>query len=417
MRRATIVSVVGLIVVLLTSAGIEGLSSLVVPPWPARALRWSLPINPVSAGQEPFASRPWMAEPFNSWGMRDKERTIERSPSYATRAVFIGDSFVESSYLRQALPAAIENELSRIEAINLGVSATDPPSYYYRLRDVGVKLSPDVALIFIYMGNDFVLGDEAFGASRMPPIIGSSEGQSLLGAMMPRTRWLLKNREPVFDALWKRQPPPGEEARLYQMRQGSRAVALKQLSAYMKEYYQPHLSVGQIKEVLSRADDRLWRNLEKQESDSEFLMGWTLDNILTWEAGTFPVPTSQPEAHAVTPDSIIDATLSWISAIERVASSHGVRSKVFAIPVGSVDPEYVDFWRPWPRSFAWNRICDDREERLVSAAAQAGIELVRLREVLAGEPGTYRKRDGHWTEKGQAIAARRIALELKKLGY
>jgi hypothetical protein len=135
------------------------------------------------------------------------------------------------------------------------------------------------------------------------------------------------------------------------------------------------------------------------------------------EAGTFPVPTSLPEAHAVTPDSIIDATLSWIAAIERVASSHGVRSKVFAIPVGRVDPEYVEFWRPWPRSYAWNRICDDREERLAAAATRAGIELVRLREVLAGEPGTYRKRDGHWTEKGQAIAARRIALELKKLGY
>jgi len=103
--------------------------------------------------------------------------------------------------------------------------------------------------------------------------------------------------------------------------------------------------------------------------------------------------------------------------MKRLAASRGVGIKTFIVPVASVDPEYSEFWQPWPRSYAWNFICDDREERLVSSAAQIGLQLVRLREDLLGERGTYRKRDGHWTEKGQAIVARRVARELRSLGF
>ena len=34
---------------------------------------------------------------------------------------------------------------------------------------------------------------------------------------------------------------------------------------------------------------------------------------------------------------------------------------------------------------------------------------------LANIPGTYRKLDGHWSQKGEAIVADRVALELKSL--
>lgn len=417
LRRAVFGSIFALLLCGTTLTGIEALASFLVPAWPARALRWTAPVNPISAAHEPYASRPWMAERFNSWGMRDRERSIAKDPAYRARAVVIGDSFVEASFARQSLPASVEAALGGVEAINLGISGTGPPSYYYRLRDVGLKLSPDVVLLFVYIGNDFVLPAEAFGASGASPFLGESEGQSLLGAVMPRTRWLVKNRWPAVEALWQRQPPPDEEALLRHIAHQPRAIALGQLSGHVKAYYKPQLPLQAIEEVFARGNDRFWRDLEDQPADPEFLLGWTLDSLLVWETGTFPVPSNLTQARAITSDAEIDATLSWIVAMERLAASRGVRVETFIVPVASVDPEYTEFWQPWPRSYAWNYICDDREERLVSSAARAGLHLVRLREDLLGERGTYRKRDGHWTEKGQAIVAGRVARELRSLGF
>ncbi|MBS0522198.1 MAG: hypothetical protein JSS04_01080 [Proteobacteria bacterium] len=400
-----------------TLVGIEAISSFFAPPWPARELRWTAPINPISAAREPYASRPWMAEPFNSWGMRDTEHTVAKHASSRPRAIVIGDSFVEASFERRSLPASIEAERNTVETINLGISATAPPSYYYRLRDVGLELSPDVILLFVYMGNDFVLGSEGFGASRFRSFIGDSEGESLLGSVMPRTRWLLKNRWPAVEALWKHPPPPDEEVRLREIAREPRDLALRHISEYMKAYYEPRLPLQAIEEVFSRANDRFWRDLDKQSANPEFLMGWTLDNVLSWETGAFPVAASVEDARRFTSDAEIDATLSWIAAIDYLATSHGVRIRTFIVPVGRVDPDYFEFWKPWPRSYSYNYVCDDREERLVRQAARSGLQLVRLRDVLQGEHGTYRLRDGHWTEKGQTIVAKRVAQELQNAGF
>ena len=83
--------------------------------------------------------------------------------------------------------------------------------------------------------------------------------------------------------------------------------------------------------------------------------------------------------------------------------------------VGSVDPDYADFWKPWPRAYSWNYICDERDTQLASSLAKSGIRYVDLRENLANIPGTYRKLDGHWSQKGEAIVADRVALELRSL--
>ena len=40
---------------------------------------------------------------------------------------------------------------------------------------------------------------------------------------------------------------------------------------------------------------------------------------------------------------------------------------------------------------------------------------VDLRESLAKVPGTYRKLDGHWSQKGEAIVADRVEVELRSV--
>jgi hypothetical protein len=53
--------------------------------------------------------------------------------------------------------------------------------------------------------------------------------------------------------------------------------------------------------------------------------------------------------------------------------------------------------------------------RLATGLAKNGLRYVDLRENLANIPGTYRKLDGHWSQKGEAIVADRVALELRSL--
>ena len=72
------------------------------------------------------------------------------------------------------------------ESVNLAIGATDPRSYYFRIRDVAVELEPDAVLLFIYAGNDFMaarpgLHDVAEAGRRIARRIAG--GRSI----MPRT--------------------------------------------------------------------------------------------------------------------------------------------------------------------------------------------------------------------------------------
>ena len=55
------------------------------------------------------------------------------------------------------LSATVENRFGtqNVEVINLGVSATDPDEYYYRIRNIATKLDIDHCVLFLYAGNDF----------------------------------------------------------------------------------------------------------------------------------------------------------------------------------------------------------------------------------------------------------------------
>ena len=87
----------------------------------------------------------------------------------------------------------------------------------------------------------------------------------------------------------------------------------------------------------------------------------------------------------------------------------------FPAPRVFVHPYYDQFWKPWPRAYSWNYIFDERQSRLAAALGKTKIRFFDLREDLAGIPGTYRKLDGHWSQKGEAIVADRVQKELKTL--
>lgn len=387
-----------------TLAGSELVASFLVPSWPAREIR------PIAVASTP-------GNAYNDWALRDRPRRIERPGDVRFRALLVGDSFLEGAFIRAPLSAFVEERLARsgqadAEAINLGVSATGPPHYFYRVRNVGLGLRPDAIVLSIYAGNDFVTRPHG---RLLPPVIAERPLPSLIGSLAPRTTWLAVNRlglsafgranraiDHEFEDLnaWLDLPP---------------AERLDRITAHMQRHYFPRLDRETIREILSRGHNRFWTAFARQPGDRELLAGWLLSGLIDWETGTWTMPRDADEADRMDGASMVDETLTWIVATGRLARDNGIKLIVCLVPVGTVDPAYVDFWKAWPRYFSTSLSADARHRRLTVALRQAGVPFFDLRDDLEGIPGTYRLADGHWTERGTALVADRVARELTRL--
>jgi hypothetical protein len=124
------------------------------------------------------------------------------------------------------------------------------------------------------------------------------------------------------------------------------------------------------------------------------------------------VPHDAQEADRMIDPTPVDQTLSWLVGAEELAKAHGAKLFVALAPVGIADPDYVAFWKPWPRYLSYSLSADARHKRLATALRERGIQVIDLREALDGVRGTYRLTDGHWTELGTQIAADRVARAL-----
>jgi len=413
-RRLAYGAIFGVILIAATLVGIETMSSFYVPAWPARVMnpREPAPVRPLG---EPYKNQPWLADGDNSWGMRDSERSIAKPPG-TYRAAFVGDSFVESRFTPLSLSAAVQQRLPperHIEAVNLGVGATDPRSYYYRVRDVALEIGSDAILLFLYAGNDFITE----GYSWIPKLVDESPGGALVGQLMPRTNWLLVNRLDLSAFFRSRtNAPANDELMLYRAVTAPPAERLGRVVSYVKTYHYPNVPEEKLAEILSRGDNRFIDiAYPHADGEQEYMHDWMFGTLMSWEASNLDVPRDRADAPRLAGRRHVEATLSWLEATNRVAKSRGVPLVVFLVPTGSVDPAYAEFWKPWPRAYSWNWLCDEWHAQLAAALPGAGIRFVDLRTTLDGIPGTYRKMDGHWTQKGEGLVADRVKTELERL--
>jgi hypothetical protein len=385
-------------------AGSEAIASFIVPSWPARDMR---PIE--------VAALPDVA--YNDWALRDRPRSFERPADVRFRSILVGDSFLEGVFLRAPLSAFVEQRLAAAgqtdaEAINFGVSATGPRHYYYRIKNVGLTLKPDAIVLAVYAGNDFV--QAPFGGWMRPPI-AELPLPSLLAGPAPRTTWLAVNRLGLSEFGRNNKIIDGEFAQLNEWLKLPADQRLDRIVQHLQRNYRPELSEEAIREILSRGGDRFWTAFARPHPDQEFLAGWLLSGMIDWETGTWTMPRTAEEADRLDGTRMVDETLSWLVAADRLAKENGVQLVVALIPVGTVDPAYVDFWRPWPKYFSTSLSADARHRRLVVKLRQTAVPFFDLRDDLGGVPGTYRLTDGHWTERGTEIVADRISRELLKM--
>ncbi|WIM09522.1 hypothetical protein [Enhydrobacter sp.] len=415
MKRTFFWTVYGLLLAAITIGGLEFVASFLTPPWPAYDLR---PIDAAAApiGQiKALAGMPDLIPRYNSWGLRDRERSFSRPADVRFRSVLVGDSFLEGAFLRAPLAQLVEQDwrargMRDGEAINLGVSATGPVQYYYRIETVALKLEPDAILELVYPGNDFVR--DRFSPWSIPPLVAERPEPSLLGAVAPHLDWLIVNRLGLSEFGRGNKPIPDEFDILNDVLQKPRDQRAGLLADYLGKNYFPGKSRETMREILGRGGDAFWAAFEHRKQDPEFLQGWLLASMIDWETGTWPVPHDSAEADRMVDMSEVDSTSSWLLAADRLATANGVRFLLAVAPMGSVDPRFAAFWQPWPRFYSINLARDAARRRLLAELRRKGLQPIDLEEDLKGVSGTYRLTDGHWTQRGTEIVAKRIADEL-----
>jgi hypothetical protein len=381
-------------------AGLEFMSSFVVPPWPERELR-QVVAAPGTAG-------------YNSWGLRDRERSLTRPAAVAFRSVLVGDSFLEGGFVSRPVGARIEELFAAagrrdMEAVSLGISATGPPQYYYRIKNVALSLQPDAVVLIFFSGNDFVR--ESLGA--WPPPIAERPQPSWLGSVAPRFTWLVVNRLALSEAA--RGDASGDFNKVNAILQLPHEQRVDATVRFLKQGRLHDMDEAVIRGVIGRAGDTFWNVFEKRDRDQEFLQSWWLVNMVRVETATWRAPLTAEELERSVDPAHIESTTTWLAGAMQLARSRGVRFLVALAPSPAIDPQYAAFWSPWPRyrSFPMLRVVWHRALR--AALLAKGVPFADLEDNLKGIPGTYRLSDGHWTELGTDIAAKRLATELMKL--
>ncbi|MBS0222759.1 MAG: hypothetical protein JSR91_18680 [Proteobacteria bacterium] len=420
MKKAFYWLVFGALLLAVTVAGLEFGASFLTPPWPAYELRPVVASSSVVRQIKTLADAPETIPFYNSWGLKDQERSVERPAGVRFRSVFVGDSFLEGSFNLTPLSEVVakdwaERGIKDSEAINLGVSATGPPQYYYRIKNVALGLHPDAILEMFYSGNDF--GSEGLSFWSLPALVAERPEPSLLGAVAPHLDWLVVNRLGLSEFGSGNRTIPNEFDTLNDIVKRPRAERVGLLADYFQKNYYPNIDRKVLEEVLGRGGDAFWQPYERTDDEREFLQGWLFAGIIEREIlhPEWNAPKDDAEADRLVDKARIDATASWLVAADRLAAKKGIKFLLAIAPMASVDPRYADYWKPWPRFYSYNLMCEANRRRLVAELRKRGLHPVDLADVLTGVAGTYRLTDGHWTERGTAIVARRIAEELLKL--
>lgn len=97
---------------------------------------------------------------INSYGMRDREHTVEK-PEGVFRILVLGDSFMEALQVgfEESLPHLLETRLAqqwprRVEVLNASVSGWGTDDELKYLTEYGVHFKPDLILVAMTLHND-----------------------------------------------------------------------------------------------------------------------------------------------------------------------------------------------------------------------------------------------------------------------
>jgi hypothetical protein len=272
-------------------------------------------------------------------------------------------------------------------------------------------MNADVVVLMIYPGNDFV--SQKYEPEGPLPWVAERPEPSIVGNVAPHLDWQIVNRLRLSEIARGNGGSPDEWSIMTAIMEKPRTERAELIAQYLKKYYFPDKDVAEMKAILSRNDGSYWTLFERTKD--ELLAGWEPAGVVRFETGEDPVPRNEAEAEKMVDPEKVDATASWIEAVERLTKARGMKLLIAVAPMASVDTAYADFYKPWPRYFSWNIQAEAYKRRLLDKLRHEGLRPLDLGEDLNGIPDTYRLTDGHWTARGTSIVARRVAAELVKL--
>jgi len=285
----------------------------------------------------------------NSLGLREG-RELGRKSDDTFRILSIGDSFAmavgvdaDDSYAR-LLERALKDSISgrRVEVVNAGVPGYNTRQEGAYLVDEGLALQPDLLLLQFYVGNDII---DNHWEPRVKAIDGYlASGAAPAGTLPPQVRSFLERNSQLYAFVWplvRTMRDPGYRAE-------RQRLAERFLSVYKTD----------------ETDDlkKMWATTRAQ-----------------------------------------------LGAMSAIAKERGIPLAVVVIP----DPIQVDAEK-WSRTLrGTGGVSGDLDRakpsrRIAEFCADLGVPVVDLLPVFEkaspGEP-TYLHLDGHWTRRGNAIAA------------
>lgn len=369
------------------------------PAWPARVLHG---VDP-EVGRTAWASgQPPNTVMINSWGQRDRERLLCPEPGIF-RIGFIGDSFLEESSQPVSLLTEQLFQDSTVEVVNLGVSATQPDEYYYRLKNVAIPVECHHCVVWLFSGNDFV--DERrtlstrYGALAVAP---RPSWATAIG-MHALNHILTNSSRPVLQAWFQAGDLAQRERQMHQ----------SILQADFESLRHGLLRAGPLPpDAAARLQSRLWSADSDsflqmlREPDAGKFRSYYLDAGL-WAAA---VGTGQwdrnPESHA----------LYWAQAMHSACEEVGIGLTIVVIPEAfQVDRRMREQWSPLADMRHLTKPCRDASERFCSAARSLGLDVLDLHSAFEDVPGTYLNMDGHWSQAGVDLAAENVFAHLRQL--
>lgn len=376
-----------------TLYGAEFAARRFVPAWPAIGLHGVPP--EIGYGAWAHAEDAIASRQLNAWGQRDRPRTLARAPG-SYRIAFVGDSFLEESSTIP-LSLAVEGNLSThdVEVLNLGVSATGPDEYYYRVRNIAVPLHVDHCVVFIFAGNDFA--ERTRTLASYAGVVAVYPRDSLFSTIGLRAlnHLLTNGSRPVLRAWFSAGSLHERESRLGVMLADARDQRLRDLLYSFDYHSRSQQQRANLATRLNRPDMATFFDVLRHP-DKNLFRSYYLSSAL-WSAsvgdGQWP-PLSE------------DAALYWVEKTRDLCRKKQISFTLVVIPEAfQVDSRMCMQWKPLTDMRQLTAPARVAAHRLVVRARRNHIRTIDLHEVLEHVPGAYLNLDGHWSDKGvQAVS-------------
>lgn len=366
------------------------------PAWPANVLHGVQPeVSRKAWGQHLAASDVG----FNSWGQRDRERTLRPAPGIF-RIGFIGDSFLEESEQPVSLRAEQLWPKTHCEMVNLGVSATQPDEYFDRLRSVAIPLGCRHCVVWIFSGNDFV--DEPRTLNSRWGFCAVAPRPSLLGGIGCRSinHLLMNHQRPLLTAWFSAGDLAARENALHELLLHADDRQIHQL--LLNSSGHSPAARANVSARLNQPEINAFFEILRYPDAGKFRSYYLTSAVLAAAAGNGQWDPN-PESHA----------LYWAQQMRDYCGPLGVRLTFVVIPEAfQVDSRMRDQWLPLCDMRHVTQPCRAAADRFVAQASEKGLDVLDLHPVFQDIPGTYLNLDGHWSQAGVELAAEAILRHL-----